>query len=172
MNNESLKKWMVLGALLLVTLVLVWNAPEPEPTEVVDASRSDRTSPQSLKQTASLQQREMAKELALKPRQSGVAKVDLFSTPKKPVRPKPVISKQPVIQPIEKSWELPFRYVGRLEKGQQSTFFLMEGTALYLVQQGDVISEQYRLQRIDDENLLLVWQHLPSNETRNMSIEK
>lgn len=166
MNNTSLKKWIVLVALLLVTLVLVWNAPDPEQTPVVEAVKSP-TSPRSIviEQPASMS------ELALKPRQQGGDIVDLFATPKKVLPPAPKkIAPLPVAP--KPRWELPFNYVGKLQENGRTRFFLMEGSALYLVEPGDVINEQYRLKQVDDANNLLVWQHLPSNETRNMSTEQ
>lgn len=172
MNNASLKKWIVLASLLLLTLVLVWNAPEPEQTSVVEAVKS--STPVSSSRSNVIQLTTSPSGLELKPRQTGGDIVDLFAVPKravptvakKPVKPRPVVT-----QP-EKRWELPFRYVGKLQNKGHTTFFMMEGSALYLVGLGDVINEQYRLKQVDDAKNLLVWQHLPSNETRNMSIEQ
>lgn len=171
MNNTGLTKWIILLVLLLVTLVLVWNAPAPEAPEVVELSDSAGRSragdiienPLPAKIT----------DVVLKERHFVYQTVDLFSVPKqaKPVS-EPQVSQPIDSDPVVASVELPFRYVGKLKEQQKVIYFLMEGSSLYLAQEGDVISEQFRLQKVDDASNELVWLHMPTDETRKMSIEQ
>lgn len=172
MNSPALKKWMVLLALLLVTLILVWQAPEPEQADIVDPVQPgsrDREMPAR----SSVSTPTDAMPLSLKPRQAGGQVVDLFAVPSSPKPVKPAVIRRPVkVQEPQKRVELPFSYVGRLRSAQKSTLFLMEGNTLYLVQEGDTVNQDFRLQRIDDSNKELVWLYLPLNETRKMSMDR
>lgn len=169
MNNTALKKWGALLGLLLLTLILVWQAPEPEPVDLVKVRQaSERDSVTRL----SLQPQPSAASLTLRPRQHGGETVDLFAAPiKPPVASVPVI-RQPVISPPQPSVTLPFRYVGMLQSGRETSLFVMAGPSLYLVQEGDTVNQDFRLQQIDRAKQELVWLYLPLNETRKMSMEQ
>lgn len=172
MNNSTLKKWIFLTGLLLLTLLLVWQAPEPEQTEVVQATQPPARS-QPARAATSVIPGMADEELKLKPRQPNGQVVNLFAVPVKPKPVKPAVIQKPVkVQPPPKRVELPFRYVGRLQSTQKQTLFLMEGNQLYLVQEGDTVNQAFRLQRIDDTNKELVWLYLPSKETRKMSMDQ
>lgn len=171
MNNAALKKWAVLVSLLLVTLILVWQAPEPEQAEPVSAVKP--VNPQPARSVVPTTDPD-AERLTLKPRQKGGETVDLFAVPETP-KPKPAarpVVNKPVETRAEKRVELPFDYIGMLRSGQTMTLFLMEGSRLYLVHEGDTVNGDFRLQRIDVANNELVWLYLPSNETRKMSMDQ
>lgn len=171
MNNATIKRWMILLAVLLVTVVLVWQAPQPEQeTQVV----SDTQNTGNLARSASqLPAQSVIKkdDIELKQREIVTEKVDLFDRPKIKqaviTMPVPEVKTMPVNQvPI------PLRYIGMLQKRQQLTLFLMEGNRLYLATEGDIFDEKFKLQSIDIAHKQLVWLYLPSNETLIMSIEK
>lgn len=170
MNNTALKKWIVLLSLLLVTFILVWQAPEPEQTDVVEATKPVER--QAVSRQSAWSAMSDINKLSLKPRQSAGQTVDLFAVP---VKPKPIVKpviKKPVEVKPEKRVELPFYYLGMLESEQSTTLFMMENTTLYLVQEGDTVNQDFRLQHIDSANNELVWLYLPSNETRKMSMDR
>jgi hypothetical protein len=170
MNNATIKKWMVLLALLLVTLVLVWQAPQPEQeTQMVSTSRNTSDLVRSASQLPAPSV--IDDDIELKQRQIVTEKVDLFDRPKIKqaiiATPISVVKTMPVTQiPI------PFRYIGMLQEHQQITLFLMEGNRLHLANEGDTFNEHFQLQSIDIDNKQLVWLYLPSNETQKMSIKK
>ena len=171
MNNATIKKWMILLALLLVTLVLVWQAPQLEPeTQVVSATHNTSDSVRSASQSPAPSVI-VNDDIELKQRQIVTEKIDLFDRPKIKqaviAMPVPVVKPMPVTQvPI------PFRYIGMLQEHQQITLFLLEGNRLYLANEGDTFNEHFQLQSIDIAHKQLVWLYLPSNEIRKMSIEK
>lgn len=170
MNNGTIKKWLILLALLLVTLVLVWQAPKPEQeTPVVSATRNtkDLVSSTSLLPAQSV----IADDIELKQRQIATEKVDLFDRPKikQPVIAMPI----PAVKPMPVSQvPIPFRYIGMLQEHQRITLFLLEGNRLYLANEGDTFNDHFQLQSIDVAHKQLVWLYLPTNEIRKMSIEK
>jgi hypothetical protein len=171
MNNSTLIKWVILLTLLLITLVLVWRAPEVEAPQLVEpVKQGNRT--KILNPEAAAKVHSSTVDIVLKQRDFSGKTVDLFAVP---ARPKPVRPKEskPVKQArVVKRLKLPFRYVGKLEEQQKVIYFLMEGTSLYLAQKGDVINEQFRLENVDDDSNELVWLHLPTNQTSKMSTEQ
>jgi hypothetical protein len=170
MNNTTIKKWMILLALLSLTLVLVWQAPQLEPeTQVVSAKRNTGDIVRSASQLPA--QSVNDDDIELKQRQIATEKIDLFDSPKikQVVIAKPV----PVVQPrIVTQVAIPFRYIGMLQENQQITLFLLEGNRLYLANEGDTFNELFQLKSIDIDHKQLVWLYLPNNEIRKMSIEK
>ncbi len=170
MDSAVLKKWVVLASLLGLTLVLVWQAPAPDQADIVEASKSVEQVARS--QPAATIASQDKSEIRLNPRQPGGETVDLFAAPvtRQPVTT-PVINRPVEVKP-EKTVELPFRYVGMFQSAQKTTFFVMDGPRLYLVQEGDTVNQDFRLQRIDYSNKELIWTYLPLNETRKMSMEQ
>jgi hypothetical protein len=170
MSKGNIKTWLVLLALLALTLVLVWQAPELEQTDIVEASKV--TAEQEATTVILTEPVSADSLLVLNPRQYEQNTVDLFSSPAKPqLTPAPVVKRPIEITPQQRV-ELPFRYVGMFRSGTATTLFVMEGPKLFLVQEGDVVSQHFRLQRIDIVKNQLVWLHLPSNETHKMSMDQ
>ncbi|HET8745251.1 MAG TPA: hypothetical protein VFM98_06585 [Ramlibacter sp.] len=64
---------------------------------------------------------------------------------------------------------LPFSFLGRLDDGKPKVF-LQRGERLYAVAVGDVIDGQYRLERIEANQLLLTY--LPMNVKQTITIGK
>ncbi len=169
MNNVTIKKWILLLALLAITLVLVWQAPQPQQDIAVVSAKQDRA---VLARSDSLGQAQSTDEdIVLKQRQIVTEKVDLFNTPPTP-KPVTVVAKPVQITPVQQQVIIPFHYMGMLEQQHQITLFLLEGSELHLVKQGDTLNQQFQLQSIDLENGQLVWLYLPQNEIRKMSIRK
>ena len=64
---------------------------------------------------------------------------------------------------------VPFSFMGRIDDGKPKVF-LQRGERLYAVAVGDVIDGQYRLERIDANQLLLTY--LPMNTQQTITIGK
>lgn len=158
-------------ALLLVTLVLVWQAPQLEQeAQVVPAKRNAGDVVRSASKLPA-QSVNIDDYIQLKQRQVDTDKVDLFDRPK--IKPPVIAVPLPVVKPTPvKQVSIPFRYIGMLKEHQQITLFLMSGNRLYLANEGDTFNEHFQLKSIDIDHKELVWLYLPSNETRKMSIEK
>lgn len=159
-------KWLLGGALLL-TLWLVWQAP-PAPennSQVVAAVQAVAQSRPTATQADSSETQNFSQTLLN--RQSPSMVSDLFRTPPSPIATEPAIKiPEPTAAPA-----LPFRYIGRIEKGASVTVFILEGEALHLLQAGDSPRADYKLEAIDLTAGELRWRYLPAQTIRNMSIK-
>ncbi|MOA58148.1 hypothetical protein D3C78_1824860 [compost metagenome] len=63
---------------------------------------------------------------------------------------------------------LPFQFVGRLGDRDDLQVFLQSGEKLYVVRQGDVIDNTYRLDRVSANELDLVY--LPLHQSQTLSV--
>lgn len=63
---------------------------------------------------------------------------------------------------------LPFQFVGRLDDRSDLQVFLQSGEKIYVVRKGDVIDETWRLERISDKELSLVY--LPLHLAQTLSV--
>lgn len=63
---------------------------------------------------------------------------------------------------------LPFQFVGRLDDRQDQQIFLQDGEKLYVVRQGDVIEDTYRIEQISATELSLVY--LPLHLSQTLSV--
>ncbi|WPN49219.1 MULTISPECIES: hypothetical protein [unclassified Pseudomonas] len=63
---------------------------------------------------------------------------------------------------------LPFQFVGRLDDRSDLQVFLQNGEKIYVVRKGDVIDETWRIERISDEELSLVY--LPLHLSQTLSV--
>lgn len=166
MSNQDIKKWSILIGGLLITLLSVWNAPEPVPEQsVVQVRHEANQHDVSEKRLVTGDDR-----LQLKQRQVAASAINLFDVPKRPEPVKPVVRKP--IKLVTQTVRIPFSYVGMLRQHNETTLFLMSGPTLYLVQQGDVVKTDYKLQSVDIENKQLEWLYLPLNQIHKMSIEQ
>ncbi|NIE74685.1 hypothetical protein F3J45_09590 [Pantoea sp. Ap-967] len=63
---------------------------------------------------------------------------------------------------------LPFAFIGRLGDRDDLQVFLQSGEKLYVVRQGDVIDDTYRLDRVSANELDLVY--LPLHQSQTLSV--
>ncbi|WDY60106.1 hypothetical protein [Pseudomonas sp. PSKL.D1] len=63
---------------------------------------------------------------------------------------------------------LPFQFVGRIGDRDDLQIFLQSGEKLYVVRQGDVIDDTYRLVRVSASELDLVY--LPLHQSQTLSV--
>lgn len=66
------------------------------------------------------------------------------------------VSVTPVVQ-TPTAPPLPFQFVGRLDDRSDLQVFLQNGEKIYVVRKGDVIDDTWRIERISDEELSLVY---------------
>jgi hypothetical protein len=63
---------------------------------------------------------------------------------------------------------LPFRYLGRAQEGGRDRVFLQLGDRNLIVSAGDTVGQQYRVERIDEQDVTFVY--LPMNVTQQLVI--
>ncbi|MBO2923187.1 hypothetical protein J5H75_15885 [Pseudomonas asiatica] len=63
---------------------------------------------------------------------------------------------------------LPFQFIGRIGDRDDLQIFLQSGEKLYVVRQGDVIEDTYRLERVSASELHLVY--LPLHQSQTLSV--
>ncbi|WP_369986779.1 hypothetical protein [Pseudomonas xanthosomatis] len=82
------------------------------------------------------------------------------------------VTEQPVeVTPVEivpTAPTLPFQFVGRLGDRDDLQVFLQDGEKLYVVRQGDVIEDTYRLDHVSATELGLVY--LPLHQLQTLSV--
>ena len=83
------------------------------------------------------------------------------------VTEQPVIA-APVVVAAPTAPALPFQFVGRLGDRDDLQVFLQSGEKLYVVRQGDVIEDTYRLDRVSANELSLVY--LPLHQSQTLSV--
>ena len=83
------------------------------------------------------------------------------------VTEQPVIA-APVVVAAPTAPALPFQFVGRLGDRDDLQVFLQSGEKLYVVRQGDVIEDTYRLERVSASELHLVY--LPLHQSQTLSV--
>ncbi|EJM50832.1 hypothetical protein [Pseudomonas sp. GM48] len=73
----------------------------------------------------------------------------------------------PVVQ-VPTAPPLPFQFVGRLDDRSDLQVFLQNGEKIYVVRKGDVIDETWRIERISNKELSLVY--LPLHLSQTLSV--
>ncbi|MBI6887915.1 hypothetical protein [Pseudomonas putida] len=86
----------------------------------------------------------------------------LATVTEQPVMTAPVVAAAPTAP------ELPFQFIGRMGDRDDLQVFLQSGEKLYVVRQGDVIEDTYRLDRVSANELNLVY--LPLHQSQTLSV--
>ena len=86
----------------------------------------------------------------------------LATVTEQPVVPVPVVVAAPTAP------ALPFEFIGRMGDRDDLQIFLQSGEKLYVVRQGDVIEDTYRLDRVSASELSLVY--LPLHQSQTLSV--
>jgi hypothetical protein len=73
----------------------------------------------------------------------------------------------PVVQ-VPTAPPLPFQFIGRLDDRSDLQVFLQNGEKIYVVRKGDVIDETWKIERISDKELSLVY--LPLHLSQTLSV--
>ncbi|QXI40709.1 hypothetical protein [Pseudomonas xantholysinigenes] len=82
------------------------------------------------------------------------------------VTEQPVVATPVVAAPTAPA--LPFQFIGRIGDRDDLQIFLQSGEKLYVVRQGDVIDDTYRLDRVSATELSLVY--LPLHQPQTLSV--
>ncbi|MFJ4345176.1 hypothetical protein [Pseudomonas sp. NPDC089401] len=96
------------------------------------------------------------------PAQQWTAPATLATVTEQPVVAAPVAPAAPTAP------ALPFEFIGRLGDRDDLQVFLQSGEKLYVVRQGDVIDDTYRLDRVSANELDLVY--LPLHQSQTLSV--
>ena len=166
MDNRTLKRWLVLGGLLCLTLYLVWNSPRSD-SETAGLAQSRRAAPTAEGHAKSGQLAaadEGFRFVARAP--AAVEMVDLFAPAvvKRPQQELSRVAKE--MAPAPQAPPLPFTFVGRISEGGEVKVFLQANDVLYNVKVGDTFAQQYKLMGADGGKLSLLY--LPLNITQTM----
>ncbi len=157
MNSQSIRKWLVLGGLLGVTLLLVWRAPEPEtvvvaPTRIAVApvAGASGTPPTTALPATSF-------TLAARLPAEGEI-VDLFAPP---VAEKPKAVAAPVQRIVPVPPPLPYTFVGKMIESGKVKGFVQEGETMRTAGEGDMLGANYRVLAVEDGGVSVMY--LPLN---------
>ncbi|MCE5993743.1 hypothetical protein LVV80_17220 [Pseudomonas sp. KCA11] len=83
------------------------------------------------------------------------------------VTEQPVVT-APAVAAAPTAPDLPFQFIGRIGDRDDLQIFLQSGEKLYVVRQGDVIEDTYRLDRVSASELHLVY--LPLHQSQTLSV--
>lgn len=166
MDNRTLKRWLVLGGLLCLTLYLVWNSPRPE-TETAGLAQSRRAVVAAEGHAKSGQLAAADEDFRFVARAPVAAEVvDLFA-PAAVKRPQQDLNRvAKAVAPAPQAPPLPFTFVGRISEGGEVKVFLQANDVLYNVKVGDTFAQQYKLMGADGGKLSLLY--LPLNITQTI----
>jgi hypothetical protein len=172
-----MNKSRLIGLVIILTLTLLaaWYAagldagPELDlVTTPEDRPRRPALLPLAAQKNASLQMPKrdtgatVTTGLAREPLPQGVAG-NLFTSRSWQPPPPPAPVAAPA--PPPRAPELPYRYLGRLEDGDQVVVFLLQGSRELVVRQGDQLPN-YRVDEINRRGMRITY--LPLNETQLM----
>lgn len=175
MGNETTKRWLVLGSVLILTLYLAWNLPESDTdtdvvilNPVIDARQSYNH--KTMSKSLSIESVNLFSLVSRKPL-DGTVTFNLFGPQiKNQVKNTVKQIEKPMLSTKLQAPQLPFKYIGKLVEGGVVKVFLLEGQALHIMSKGDKIDDRYQLQQVNEQQLS--WLYLPLNITQNMSIGK
>jgi len=176
MKLHARQRWLVLGGLLTATLAAAaWirdstDAPE---SEVVASSNSGAAPAVAQLRRAGAEGDAVINLEKLKSRDLGKATRDPFATGKKPraAKTKPGGAARPAqtaVAPSPSAPPLPFTYMGKLMSDGDLAVFLVQGERNLIVHEGDTIDSLYRVERIAEGDITLLF--LPLNQRQTMVI--
>ena len=175
MKLHARHRWVIIGGLLTATLAAaawVRDGADPSAKQVVAAAVADRRSPPEAPNETPVIQVEK-----LQARDLGAATRDPFAAPirrppkTKPgtaVRTAPAAVAPPPSAPPPSAPPLPFTYMGKLMSGGDLAVFLVQGERNLVVHEGDTIDSLYRVERISEADITVVF--LPLNQRQIIPI--
>lgn len=167
MASETLKRWLILGGLLALTIWLVWTLPEIKNNSVLAVVNPTRTA--TSHDEGQNNKLDYVFELKQRTPSSG-NEFDVFGTQVKQTnhKTKLIAKASPVLKPTIP--RLPFSYVGKLVENGVVKVFLMQGDALHIVKSGDKMGLKYQIKEVTEQQVTFLY--LPLNITQTMSIGK
>ena len=176
MKLHTRQRWLMLGGLLVATLAAAaWvrdSAVAPGAEVVAAADSRGATAAAQTPQGGTPGDTPVINLEKLKSRNLGKAARDPFapvtpraakSKPKAAARPAPVAVAPPPAAP-----PLPFTYMGKLMSGGDLAVFLVQGERNLVVHEGDTIDSLYRVERISEADITLLF--LPLNQRQTIPI--
>ncbi|HXF15416.1 MAG TPA: hypothetical protein VN496_00340 [Burkholderiales bacterium] len=176
------KRWFIIAGLLVSTIVAaawVHNAPEDEGADIVavvpdkvasqSASTASRPGTRGENKTPLSARTPQVNVDKLLARDPGALVRDPFAVPAPKIR-KPVrgTSAARAPAPAPAAPPMPFTYMGKLHSGPDTSVFLTQGDRSLVVHEGDTIDSIYRVERIADDEITLVY--LPLEERQKILI--
>jgi hypothetical protein len=168
MNNKKVVGWV---AFLGVAAALTWL---PEYFKQADDGDADAVAavapakarikgelPAAKASAASLVIKDLSPAGDLFAARSWKAAPSLASVTEQPVNVAPVVQ-APTAPPM------PFQFIGRMDDRTDLQVFLQNGEKIYVVRKGDVIDETWKIERISDMELSLVY--LPLHLSQTLSV--
>lgn len=166
MNSIALKRWLVLGSLLGLTLYLAWNSPQSEKSSATLFKPNHEVATKSTQAPVN-QSEPKSRAFHFAPRTQAVTEVvDIFAPA---VVERPQVDFKPVVRqaiPAPQAPPLPFSFVGKITEADSVKFFLQADNVVYSVKVGDMLTQQYQL--VAAENGKLSLRYLPLNITQTM----
>ena len=175
------KRWFVIAGLMVSTLVAaawVHNAPDDTDADIVAAvadkpSRTDSFA----SEIAEGNERRIRTSTGtphvnldkLSARDAGATVRDPFAIPEPKIRKTGranATASAPAPAPVAPP--MPFTYMGRLHSGPDTNVFLTQGDRSLIVHEGDIIDANYRVERVSDNEITLVY--LPLGERQKIVI--
>ena len=170
MRFDAQQRWLVLAGLLTATLAAAaWvHDREEDSADAVahtigpqaNVSSSERNSQVRNETGDGVPQVRLEK---LDARILRDASNDPFAPPRRKVKkrvapkPAPVVAVRATPPPPPSAPPLPFRYMGKLIRGNDVSVFLLQGNRNIVVREGETIDSRYRVDRIADSSMTLTY---------------
>lgn len=173
----SEKSRLLLGGGLIVTLLAAWFAPPLKDDSLMLSERTQSTQPASEgKPTLPAVHATTGSSLEvlnIRPRtmdveDAGEGRLFASSQWASSNKPVPVTAVADLPTPPPQAPPLPFLVLGRYEDAGQSVIFLQYNDQNLVVRQGDILGEQYKVEKLDRTTLSL--RYLPLNQLQSLDV--
>lgn len=162
MDSPNIRRWLLLGGALAVTLFLVWQSPREETAEdVVQAKRSQSSQLATPAGSAT----ESGRFVLAVRTPAAEEYIDLFA-PHVIRAPRMAVERMEPPKPMPPP--LPFKFIGKMVEEGHIKVFLQEGETLHGVAEGEMLGRDYRVLGIDHGRINLLY--LPLNMTQSISV--
>jgi hypothetical protein len=160
MDPRVLKRWLILGGLLGLTLFLVWNSPKKDADVVLPTRAATSARPESVGTVIASAQFKLEARL-----EAADQVTDLFA----PVElKKDKIAHSPAVPVIPVAPPLPFTFTGKMIENGHVKVFLQEGETLYTVSEGEMLGSRYKVLGLENGKISLLY--LPLNVTQTINV--
>lgn len=161
------KRQMILGVALLLTVIAVILAPPLPEAEVVQAKREYATNRTDHAKKPKATSKQSNYKLVEKREWATEKGRDLFAVKRKAL-PKPAVLRPQVMvaPPKPTAPPLPFKYMGKVVEDGDVTVFLAKQQRHYLLNGGETIGHDYRVDRVEADKV--VFTYLPLKEEQVM----
>lgn len=160
MDHRVVKRWLMLGGLLVVTLFLVWKTPR-EDAGVVLPKRAATPATSGLAGSGNAPvQFKLEARLPVADQMT-----DLFAPI---VAKKARVADAPAAPVVPVAPPLPFTFVGKMIENGRVKIFLQEGETLHTVSEGEMLGNRYKVLGVDNGKISLLY--LPLNVTQTINV--